>query len=215
MHDADFQAELAIVEPDKYPLPEGIEDIVVNREELSQGLRVTTPTIDAFRKLGMPVLSTGSNGKSYEFQLSACWAWVQKRKALKQQKTDIKKTILHQLALELVGGELDEEEFLTPRQKRELYETELAFMKAAEERGDLIRRSEVAELISVLLQIYRNAICAMPDRLGRVCGLKPDQIAVAATACDEMLIDAVAHIKEKFGGNPDETGSTELLEREG
>src|SRR3569623_2794267 len=64
-------AELVV----RYPLPEGVIDAVLNREELAEALGTSLNTVTSWLNMGMPALEWGRNGKPYELQLSACYAW--------------------------------------------------------------------------------------------------------------------------------------------
>ena len=53
----------------------------LNKSQLARALNVSEPTVDRWIGDGMPVLSAGTNGRSYEFQLSECFAWRKAREA--------------------------------------------------------------------------------------------------------------------------------------
>lgn len=55
-------------EVERFPLPAGVADAVLNKSQLARALAVSEPTIDRWVADGMPVLSAGTNGRSYEFQ---------------------------------------------------------------------------------------------------------------------------------------------------
>lgn len=172
----------------KYPLPEGVEDAVLNRTQLSQAFGVSTNTIDRWRMEGMPVLREGTNGTSYEFQLSACWAWKCRRDEEEQQRDEEAARAVSQMRLALVGGGLgDSERALSPRERAELYELEIKFNAAARERRELILVSEVVELLESLFVVISDSIDALPDVLERECGLDGRQVARTVQACDTML----------------------------
>ncbi len=65
----------------KFPLPDGVPDAVLNREELADALGTSINTISAWIAQGMPVQQVGGNGKADELRLAHCHAWCMARKA--------------------------------------------------------------------------------------------------------------------------------------
>ena len=65
----------------RYPLPDAVLDdgTPLNRVQLARAFRVSENTITKWVGQGMPALSTGQNGVSYEFSLTQCYAWRQFR----------------------------------------------------------------------------------------------------------------------------------------
>src|SRR5688572_4390131 len=87
-----------------YPLPNGVTDAVLNRDQLARALGVSLPTIDRWIGDGMPMLQDGRNGRAYQFQLSACWAWKCGRDAEDKAADDAAEDAIRQLRLALTGG---------------------------------------------------------------------------------------------------------------
>ncbi|WP_319532848.1 terminase small subunit [uncultured Cohaesibacter sp.] len=199
----------------KYPLPEGVEDVVLNREQLADALRVSAPTIDAYRKAGMPVIAEGSNGRSYEFQLSSCWAWVAERKEIERNEDERRKNAVRQMTLALIGSESDDPySELTSKQRKDAYLAEQEFMRTARERGELMFRSHVIALMTGVLQIYRDGLGVLPDRIARECGLTHEQIERVAIACDGLLEEAANKVERELGA-VDGTNDSELSSAQG
>ena len=55
---------------DAFPLPDGVDDGVLNRGQLAEALRVSEPSITSWIRDGMPVLSQGGNGQAITFWLN-------------------------------------------------------------------------------------------------------------------------------------------------
>ncbi|PLW79080.1 terminase small subunit [Cohaesibacter celericrescens] len=184
----------------KYPLPDGVDDVVLNREMLADALQVSPPTIDTYRKSGMPVITEGSNGRSYEFQLSACFAWISERKDIERSEDEQRKAAVRQMSLALLGkDESDPHAGLTEKQKKDLFAAEREYMALARERGEMMMRSSVVNMMIEVLQVYRDGLGILPDRLARECGLKPDQVEKAAAACDAMLQESADKVEKSLG----------------
>ena len=54
-----------MVDTNKYPLPDGVADADVNRAQLAEALGVSEPTIDRFRKEGLPVVPDAPSCEEY------------------------------------------------------------------------------------------------------------------------------------------------------
>ncbi|SES76406.1 Phage DNA packaging protein, Nu1 subunit of terminase [Oceanicella actignis] len=185
----------------EYPLPAGVPDAVVNKYQLADALGKSQTTLDAWRRAGMPVESEGTNGRSYEFRLSVCFAWMAKRDAEEAAARLQAEGAAQQLRLALVGEDSagGARVGLTPRQQREILELEHAYMIAARDRGELMRAEDVAEGIQDLLAAIRDGLDALPDRLGRECGLDGAAIEAAQRICDDVLDGARREILGMIG----------------
>ncbi|MBD8894030.1 DUF1441 family protein [Roseibium litorale] len=174
---------------EKYPLPRGVKDAVVNRAQLAEAFNTTEPTIDRMRRDGMPVLEEGSNGRSYQFQLSDCYAWKMARESEKRAAEEQVADSVRQLRMELLGGDHNEtaEQLFSPKQRKELYEAEHAYNKLAAMRGDLVPRGEVEGLFNKVFDLVRKAVNGMPDRLSRDAGLTGRQAEQAVAVADDIL----------------------------
>lgn len=181
-------------------LPEGIDDAVVNRAQLARALGKSEPTIDRFIGDGMPVLTEGTNGRSYEFQLSACYGWVVERDRSANAVKEAAERAVDQLRLVLVGGNGlvgDEEASLSPRARQEIYDAERAFMLVALQRRQLVNRNDVVEGFEQIFRIVRDALTALPDRLEREAGLSGKAIELAVNSCDGALAEMHREIERR------------------
>lgn len=183
-------------------LPPGVEDVVLNRAQLASALNKSEPTITAWLREGLPFISAGTNGKSYEFQLSDCWRWVQAKEAEAEARRTSADAAVMQMRLALVGGtEADPDELnLSPKQRRELYEAEQAFNVTAEARQALVKRQEVVGMLEDVLLTVRDAVTALPDRLEREAGLTGKPLDLAITICDQVLAEAQKRMEQQATG---------------
>ena len=173
-------------------LPAGVVDAVLNRGELARALNKSEPTIDRYIDDGMPCLVEGTNGRAWEFQLSACWTWLQDRDRAEQDKRSVAETAVQQMRLALIGGNdvADADRVLSPKQRQEAYDAERAFMLAALQRADLVRRGDVVEAWEEVFKIFREEMTAFPDRLEREVGLTGKALIMAIELCDNVLAQA-------------------------
>lgn len=182
-------------------LPAGVVDAVLNRRELGQALNVSEPTLDRYRADGMPFLEEGTNGREWQFQLSACWRWLKDRERADADKRSAASQAIQQMRLALIGGSDvdDEERQLSPKQRQEAYDAERAFMMAALARGDLVKKAEVVEAFEQVFMTIRDALTVLPDQLERELGLTPKGIDLAARLCDAALAEAERRMETLAG----------------
>ena len=183
-------------------LPPGVEDVVLNRAQLASALNKSEPTITAWLREGLPFLTAGTNGRSYEFQLSECWKWVRAKEQEAEQRRSAADAAVLQMRLALVGGsEADEDEAaLSPKQRRELYDAEQSFMNAATMRMALVKRPEVVSMLEDVLLSVRDAVTALPDRLEREAGLTGKALDLCINICDQVLAEAQKRIEQQATG---------------
>jgi phage terminase Nu1 subunit (DNA packaging protein) len=182
-----------------YPLPQGVDDAVLNRGQLARALNVSEPTIDRWIADAMPVLEGGSNGRPYKFQLSACWAWKCGRDQDEQILSAESERAVQQMRLALIGGSVgDNERVLSPKDRAQLYEEEYRWMQAARARGELIPFQDVVDLFEEVFAVIRDGVVALPDRLQRECHLQGGQCERAVTACDDVLAEAHRRSEDAF-----------------
>jgi phage terminase Nu1 subunit (DNA packaging protein) len=172
----------------RHPLPDGVDDMILNRAELADHFGTSENTINSRMRGGMPCETEGSNGRAYEFRLSVCWAWYQGY-IEHQRGMDLRKTKnRNQMRLALLGGDApDGAEFLSPKEQKEEYEAAVAYMKAASLRGELIYVAEVEMLLQALLGMTRGFILNLPDEVERIAGLNPEHTATLVERANDFL----------------------------
>lgn len=182
----------------RFPLPEGVDDNDLNKEQLARALKVSVNTVDKWVMDGMPVVQDGTNGRAYVLRLSECWAWRQAREAEASAQMEAAERSVQAMRLELIGGALgDTEQALSPKERKEIYAAEHAYMMAARARGELVHLAEVQELLEVILSAVRDGSDALADRLARDCGLEGEIIEHVVVICDDMLKDIRSKIEER------------------
>ncbi|QUS54491.1 DUF1441 family protein [Pseudovibrio brasiliensis] len=191
----EVEEQAAMVE--RYPLPEGVEDVVVNKRHLAAAFQKSLPTIDQWISEGMPFESKGTNGQAYEFRFSVCYAWQKAREAAEAAEEEKIQKNIRQMQMALLGGGSGSSEMaLTPKQRKELYETEAAYNKLAQSRGELIARADVVALLERTFSAVRNAVNGMPDRLSRDVGLDGRQSEAAVVVADDLLAELHRELSE-------------------
>ncbi|WP_406736669.1 DUF1441 family protein [Thioclava sp. GXIMD4215] len=174
-----------------YPLPDGLSDGVMNRAQLAIAFNVSENSVTKWVGQGMPVLTAGQNGVSYEFQLSHCYAW---RMARDEQSRATKASrdahaMQASLAFRNLDSEQEEEEGgLTAKQLREWSEAEYHRNRVAEQRGELVRAVKVSELLEDLIGVVATALGTMPDHLERDLGLGVEEVSKVEARCDQVVM---------------------------
>lgn len=173
-------------------LPAGVVDAVLNRGDLARALNKSEPTIDRYVADGMPFLVEGTNGRAWEFQLSACWKWLKDRDRAEAEKQSLAEQAVQQMRLALIGGgdPHDEERGLTPKQRQEAYDAERAFMMTALARGEQVKRAQVIEGYEEFFKLFSQLLTTLPDKLEREAGITGKGIELAIRVCDATLAEA-------------------------
>lgn len=182
----------------RHPLPEDVADVVLNRGQCATALGVSENIISKYLDQGMPVLSKGSNGQAYEFQLSECFAWKMQRDAEQRAKRDAGDRVAAQMSLLFRGADEDEMDggpVLTAEQIIKESQADYARNKAAEARRELVRASRVREAFEDMLIVVRTQIVSLVDFAEMEFGLSPEQVRKMQTRCDGSLVQ----MRQEFG----------------
>lgn len=193
--------DLALVK--RHPLPAGVADAVVNKKLLAHALDVSATTVDAWLVDGLPYVEKGTNGRSYSFRLSVCFAWARERTATAARSEAQAQDAAAQLRLQLLGGSVADESRagLSPKEHREALEVEMAAMKAAQMRRDLVRADEVATGFEAAFVVIRDGFDAAPDALALELGLTPAQTERVQIILDEILRKAQSKVAAVIDGD--------------
>ncbi|MER5173355.1 DUF1441 family protein [Thioclava kandeliae] len=186
-----------------YPLPDGLSDGVMNRAQLAIAFNVSENSVTKWVGQGMPVLTAGQNGVSYEFQLSHCYAWRRTRD--EQSRATKASREAHAMQASLAFRNLDEEQEeeeggLTAKQLREWSEAEYHRNRVAEQRGELVRAARVSELLEDLIGVVATALGTMPDHLERDLGLGVEEVAKVEARCDKVVMKMRERIERSILG---------------
>lgn len=173
-------------------LPAGVEDAVLNRAQLARALNKSEPTITSWLADGLPFLTEGTNGRAWEFQLSACWRWMKLKEKAESDRQSAAESAVRQMRLALIGGaDVDDgRSGLSPKEQREIYDAERAYMLAALARGDLVKRAELVTVLENVFLTVRDSVTSLPDRLEREAGVSGKAIELAIRVCDNALLEA-------------------------
>lgn len=183
----------------RFPLPSGIKDADCNQEEIAQALNTTVNTVAKWIKTeGMPVAQAGGNGKAYVLRLSHCWAWRKAREADADLKNRHNRDQIAALQASFLGLTVDDPQAnMTPQQRRDAAQADIAWSKASHMRRQLVPLSDVVDLLEALFRIVREGVEALPDRLERELGLKPEQVAAVVRFGDDVLQSMSDRIEEE------------------
>ncbi|SOH93364.1 Phage DNA packaging protein, Nu1 subunit of terminase [Monaibacterium marinum] len=188
----------------QYPLPEGVIDARVNRGQLADAFNVSANTIDKWRRDGMPVLQDGTNGQSYVFQLSACWAWRAGEVEGKKQRDAEAERSVRQLRMAFLnrGEGRDADAGMSPLEARAHAEAELRLNQVGRERGELVYVSDVTDGIEAIFANIREVLQSLPDWMEREAAMDAASIDALTRRCDGALEGLAETIAERFGADP-------------
>ena len=177
-----------------YPLPGGLVDdgTLLNRVQLARAFSVSENTITKWVSQGMPVMSEGQNGVSYEFRLSHCWAW----RAARDEKARAAKAQGDQMAAQaaLAFRNLDDDQAeaeaeLTADDLKKWSEAEYHRNRVAEQRGDLVRADRVRAALEDIFVAVGAEMDTLPDFAEMQFGLSAAQVAQVQERCDQLRLE--------------------------
>ncbi|WP_428924985.1 hypothetical protein [Marinibacterium sp. SX1] len=181
----------------RHPLPDGMQDSIVNRSQLALALNVSEPTVSKYLAQGLPCAEEGGNGREYAFSLADCYAWRMARDAAalaRKREGDQAAAAMNSLF-----RNLDEDEPTAGMSAKEIAEAsdaEWRWQRAAEGRRELVRVSKVRELFEGALVEIRNTMIAIPDFAEMEFGLSPEQVQKIEGRCDAVLELARARLDD-------------------
>lgn len=173
----------------RHDLAPGGEDGVLNRRDIAKALRTSENTISAWVSKGMPYLSEGTNGRAWQFQLSACWQWVQEMRGEERRRQEEADRIANQslqAVLNLEQG-TGPDEGISPQQMRAWYDTLYQRNRVAEQQGDLVRADRVRDTLETIFLAVQRGLITLPDHAERELGLEPAAAAVLEARCVAVL----------------------------
>lgn len=182
--------------------PEERELYIRGLEETAHLFRFSVPTIRTWIAKGCPVVQEGGQGRAYELDVRAVAEWL---KACgyaagvmdkKRQEND------EQLRLELLGTDaLDQPHEgttrLSPTMKKELLQAEVASVKLAEKRRQLVSADAVLLEWTRANSTMRDRLRQVPDMLQRQFGLSDEQTAAVLDVIDDTLVE-LSHTLEEL-----------------
>jgi phage terminase Nu1 subunit (DNA packaging protein) len=186
-------ADGGVLDVGRWPLPEGLDDsVLLNRTQLATAFGVSENTVGKYVSQGMPVETAGSNGVSYEFRLSHCYAWRMDRNEKAQAQRAKSDLVAQQAALAFLNLDEDDAEevgHLSADEVRRRSEAEYQRNRTAEQRRDLLRAGPMAALLEDLMTMVRTRVMAVPDFAEQEFGLSATDTAKLEGFCDRLLGD--------------------------
>lgn len=188
---------------ERFPLPAGVPDAVLNKRELSDFFGISLPTLDAWIADGLPAKVEGTNGRQWEFQASAAWAWKCNRDEGDRIKSTEAQAAIAAMRLALIGGKSGNSiQSLPPKERQQLYDVEASYERLKRERHQSLDRDEVSHVLNDLLRMVRDGVSALPDTLERVASLDGKAVSATIEACDELLEELERAIVRFFADRP-------------
>lgn len=171
----DFDLEEALRQ---FPLPEAVPDETFTLTDMAKALDVTEPTLKRYISAGMPVVSHGSNGRGYELRFSECYAWKSWRDGEEAARKKARSEAIGQMRLLFRNDEDAEAEAttLTAKEIKEESDAEIARLKAAQLRGELVPVERVRDAIERAVVGFRNGMITLPDFAEIELGLSPEDV---------------------------------------
>ncbi|NVK57316.1 MAG: hypothetical protein HWE26_17065 [Alteromonadaceae bacterium] len=184
----------------RFPLPDGQQDMTVNRRQCATALDVSEPMITRYLEQGLPVLSRGSNGQAYEFQLSEVYAWKMWRDDATRAQDAAAEQAAMQMRLLFRNDDEDDPaaQVLTAQQIAQEADADYKRNRAAELRGELARVSRVRDLIEEMLIEFRSQITTLVDFAEMEFSLEPDQVEKMQKRCDSVLVSTRHNFQRAF-----------------
>jgi hypothetical protein len=144
------------------------------------------------------VLSDGSNGIAYRFEVEAVLDWRRDIERRAVEEAAAREAEIDQLALELTGGTVASSEIamLPLRDRAAALDTERKALLLAREKGETLWREQVARDYQALFGLLRQRALSMPMLLGRLAHLEPHQIKTIEVEMKSLLRELSLQIED-------------------
>lgn len=182
-----------------YPLPEGVPDGLLNKMQLCDAFKVTQPTIDDWKRKGMPY-KKDVGLRQPKYQLSVCWAWRKAYEAHKVQSVAEGKAIADAAAAKILNADApnDPEAAGDPHLRKAWASAALGQMRVDQMRGELVRADRVREALDKIFEIVRKGISNIPDFAEGAFALDAEQVDDLQGKCDDTLAEMQAEMRAVF-----------------
>jgi len=156
------------------------------------------PSEPTLRKLiaehdDFPILSRGTNGKSYEIDLAAAHLFVRRIEEREAEERRRHREMVGQLSMELLGedslGGASAVVDLTPAERVQLMQEELLRIKVAQQRGELVKAGEVEAHLAEVLVAFRENGRGFSGKCAKRLTFSREQMAVIDSVMNAMLKD--------------------------
>jgi len=196
----------------RYPLPDNVPEAELNLTQVAQFMGVSQVTVSNWLAAGMPYRQKGGNGREYCFSAGDVYAWRKSREADEDARGRRAHEAIQAMRLELIGGGLvGELDALSPKDKREVIQTQIAHEQFQRERNELLKRDDVIDAFEVIFSMIRDLLESLPDQIHREAGLTNKQIDIAAGICDRGLAETKTRIERFFADRPRRQKSRDRL----
>lgn len=170
-------------------------------EETAHLFKFSVPTIRTWIAKGCPVVQEGGQGRAYELDARAVSEWLKACGYAAGVQDKQRADNDEQLRLELLGDSaLDQphsnEVRLSPTAKRDLLQAEVASVKLAEKRRQLVSADGVLLEWTRANSTLRDRLRQLPDMLQRQFALSDEQTAAALDIIDDTLIELARTLEE-------------------
>ena len=173
------------------------------------------PSEPTLRKLiterpDFPLISRGTNGVAYEIDLEAAFAFVQGLEAEKRAAIEARNAEIRQLGFELLGNDAASASAtnaaLSSDDRRRLLEEELAAIRVAERRRELVRKAQVISAVGDLILFIAEKQKTLADRLGKRAHAAREVLDALDRLVEQDRRDIAARMEravDAFSGDPD------------
>lgn len=193
-----------------HPLPDGVDDVQMNVEEIATAFSVSTNTVSKWLKLpGFPVVEHGTNGRAYVLKLSHVWAYRHWQDEREQRASEQVKRSQAQLSMHLLGMNDDGRAQIDPTTFKQVVAAERERMITERMRRNLVQVEDVHALLDDLVGIFRGAVNGFGDRLERELSLTASEVTAVQDAVDDML-NEIADCIERSGMDAGGTAETSV-----
>jgi len=173
------------------------------------------PSEPTLRKLmaerpDFPLVSRGTNGVAYEIELEEAFAFVRGLEAEKRAVAESRNAEIRQLGLELLGEDAasasGNQSMLSSEDRKRLLEEELAAIRVAEKRRELVRKGPVIAAVGELVLYIAEKQKTLADRLGKRAHAPREVLAALDRLIDQDRREIAARMEravDAFSGEPD------------
>lgn len=145
-----------------------------------------------------PIISRGKNGVSYEIDLAAAAAFVVGIRSKEEEIARSRAEEVRQLGFDLLGPDAavrEEQIGLTAAERKALLEEELAAIKVAERRGELVRKASMEEALGAALVWFAERGRSFSARLAKRVEVSREVI----TAIDALIAADQRELANRMG----------------
>ena len=139
-----------------------------------------------------PLLSRGTNGRAYEFNLADAFQFVRGLQQREEDAARAKREAVNQLTLGLLGDDSLADETvsrgLSPAEQAAAYQAEIMRIKLAREKGELVKADEMEAALGELAVWMRDALTSLSSKCSRRLTFSRDQLAVIDAVAEAQLI---------------------------